>query len=68
MKPFTDFLLINEICTAFYFSFFVYKHGRQLRPKCIIEIVLIDNLGFMIRMVNSGIKHAFKYEKDIHVI
>ena len=49
----------------FIFQFFVYKHGRQLRPKYIVKIVLIGNLGFKIRVVNSGIKHAFKLRKDI---
>ena len=55
--------LKNEITTAFDFSVF-----RQLRPKYIIKIVLIDNLGFKIRMVNSGIKHVFKYEKRHNLI
>ena len=39
----------------------------QARPtmaaKFIVEIVLINNLGFKVRMVYSGTKHAFKYEK-----
>ena len=64
MKILTDFHLINKISRAFYYSdFFVYKHGRQWRLKCIVKIVLISNLGFNVLMVNSGIKHAFKYEK-----
>ena len=29
----------------------------------IVEIVLINSLGFKVLMVNSGTKHAFKYEK-----
>ena len=64
MKGLTDFHLINEISRAFYdLDFLVYKHGQQWRPKCIVEIVLINNLGFKVLMVNSGTKHAFKYEK-----
>ena len=44
-------------------SISVYQHGQQWRPKCIAEIVLINNLGFKVLLVNSGTKHAFKYEK-----
>ena len=64
MKVLTDFHLINEISRAFCdFRFFVYKHGQQCWPKCMVEIVLINNLGFKVLIVNSGTKHAFKYEK-----
>ena len=39
----------------------------QARPtlaaKMIVEIVLINNLGFKVLMVTSGTKHTFKYEK-----
>ena len=28
-----------------------------------VEIVLINNLGFKVPIVNSGTKHDFKYEK-----
>ena len=58
-KVLNDFHLINEISRAS----FIYKHGQQWRPKCIVQIVLISNLGFQVLMLNSGIKHAFKYEK-----
>ena len=51
-----------------FFNFSFTNTADKLWPKCIIEIVLIDNLGLKICMVNFGIKHAFKYEKDIHVI
>ena len=43
--------------------FFVYKHGQQWQPKCIVEIVLINNQEFKVLIVNSGTKHDFKYEK-----
>ena len=33
------------------------------KPKCIVEIVLINNLGFKVHIVNSGTKYDFKYEK-----
>ena len=42
---------------------FHFKHSQQWRPKCVVEIVLINNLGLKVLMVNSGTKHAFKYEK-----
>ena len=42
--------------------------GRSTANIQFFKDGLIDNLGFKICMVNSGIKHAFKYEKDIHVI
>ena len=42
---------------------FIYNHGQQWRPKCIVEIMLINNLGFNVLMGNSGSKYAFKYEK-----
>ena len=45
------------------FRFFVYKHGQQWRPKCIVEIVLMNNQGFKVLIVNSGTKHDLKYEK-----
>ena len=39
----------------------------QARPtmaqKCIVEIVLINNLGFKVLMVTSGTEHTSKYEK-----
>ena len=39
----------------------------QARPtmaaKCIVEIVLINNLGFKVLMVNSGTQHDFKCKK-----
>ena len=44
-------------------QFFVYKHSQKWRPKCVVKIVFIDNLGFKGLLVNSGSKHAFKYGK-----
>ena len=64
MKGLTDFYLRNETSRAIYdFVFFNYKHGQQWRPIYIVEIVLINNLGFKVLMLISGNKHAFKYEK-----
>ena len=44
-------------------SIFRLQAWQQWGPKCIVEIVLINNLGFKVLMVISGTKHAFKYEK-----
>ena len=64
MKVLTDFHLIHEMPTAFLpFQFFVYKHCQQWRPKCIVKTVLINNMGFQVLMLNSGIKRAFKCEE-----
>ena len=63
MKVFTDFHLINEISRAFYAFVFRYKHSKQWPPKCIVEIVLINNLGFKVSVGNFGTKYDFKYAK-----
>ena len=52
-----------NIQSIFCFRFFSYKHSKQWPPKCIVEIVLINNLGFKVLIVNSGTKYDFKYEK-----
>ena len=62
MKVLTDFHLINEIFRAFY-AFDFRLQAQQWPPKCIVEIVLINNLGFKVLIVNSGTKYDFKYEK-----
>ena len=65
MKVLTDFHLSHtrNIQSILIFLFFVYKHVQQWQPKCIVKIVLINNLGFKVLIVNSGIKHAFMYEE-----
>ena len=64
MKVLTDFLLLNEISTAFYnFDISFTSMDNNGSQKHIVNIVLINNLGYKALMVNSGIKHAFKYEK-----
>ena len=42
-----------------------HKHDQQWQLIYIhvLEIVLINNLGFKVLMLTSGIKHVFKYEK-----
>ena len=49
-----------------------YLHKQKIFPiqvwpamvaKCLAKILLINSLGFKVIMVNSGIKHAFRYEK-----
>ena len=60
IKVSTVFLLILSIMSIA-IQFFVYKHGQKWQPKCVVNIVFIDNLGFKVLMVNSGSKHAFKY-------
>ena len=57
MKVLTDFHPTNEISRAFYdFDF-------SFTSTYIVEIVLINNLGFKVLMVNSGTQLAFKTEK-----
>ena len=64
MKGLTDFLPINEISTAFYFLDFRLQARSAMAAKCIVKILLINNLGLKDLMVNFGIKHTFKYEKN----
>ena len=63
MKVLTEFHLINEILRAFYDFEFSFISTAKNGGQNIVEIVLIINLGFKVLMVNSGTKHAFKYEK-----
>ena len=37
--------------------------AQQMAAECIVEIVLINNLGFRVHIVNSGTKYDFNYEK-----
>ena len=53
-----DFHLINKISRAFYDFFFSFISTANNG--------VIIYLGFKVLMVNSGTKHAFKYEKDIN--
>ena len=62
MTVLSDFHLLNKISRAFYdFNFLL--TGMANNCLCIVEIVLINNLGYKVLMLNSAIKHAFKYEK-----
>ena len=64
MKVLADFHLINEISRAFYdFDFSFTSTTNNGRRKYIVEIVLINNLGFKVLMVTSETKHTFRYEK-----
>ena len=64
MKVLSDFHLKNEIPRAFYhFNFSFTSTINNGGQKCIVKIMLINILGFQVLMLNSGIKHAFKYEK-----
>ena len=60
MKVLKDFHLIDGTSRAFYDLDFSFTSTK--RPIYIVEMVLINNLGFTVLMVNSGTKHAFKYE------
>ena len=61
MKVLTDYHLINEISRTFYD--FDFSSTANNGGQCIVEIVLIINLGFKVLKVNSGHEYAFKYEK-----
>ena len=48
------------VFSAFYADFLSLP---QISDYHHLKIVLLNNLGFKVLMVNSEIKHAFKYEK-----
>ena len=50
-----------------YFGHWVYFGLSSNRPKCTVEIVLINNLGFKVLIVNSGTKYMISnMRKDIN--
>ena len=65
MKVLTDFHIIKAIFRAFYDFTFVYKHSQSWRPKCIAEIVLINNLGFKVLMVTLELNILSNMRTDI---
>ena len=63
MKVLIDFLPIYEISTTFYCFDFLFTSMTNNGSQNVFLNVLINEMGFLVLMVNSGIKRAFKYEK-----